>query len=263
MILPERLAKSEPPRPVRGGSRSESGFILIAVLWFGVGLAAISSFLALSAQVQTRRAIALEERARLEVETLDAATQWTLAALHAGDPALAPNADETGVVVLSRDFGGRPATITVHDAFRVVDLNGADLASLTALLTGEGLSLRDAQALAAQIIDFRDADDLRMIDGAERAEYEAAGRTGPRNAPFLSPDELALVLDMPLDLAERIAPKVLTVPPPPPPAPQNVQIVGGKLTATNGPRRLQFVRRPLYVVEIAIPGTEAAARFTY
>ncbi|HEY0180742.1 MAG TPA: type II secretion system minor pseudopilin GspK, partial [Dokdonella sp.] len=71
----------------------------------------------------------------------------------------------------------------------------------------QGLSLDQAQALAAAVMDWRDADDDASPNGAEIAEYKAAGLSyGPKNAPFDTVSELQQVLGMNYALYERLEP---------------------------------------------------------
>lgn len=103
-------------------------------------------------------------------------------------------------------FGDAEIAITLRDASGKIDLNHADRALFKGLLTNVGgLDDGDAEALLDKIEDFRDPDDLRRPQGAERADYQAAGRPGPKNAPFESVDELQQVLDMNAQLYEGIA----------------------------------------------------------
>ncbi len=68
-----------------------------------------------------------------------------------------------------------------------------------------------AAALVDAIGDFRDADDLRRLNGAEDRDYQAAGLAhGPKNRPFESVAELRQVFGMTGALYDRVAP-ALTV----------------------------------------------------
>jgi general secretion pathway protein K len=61
-----------------------------------------------------------------------------------------------------------------------------------------GLSPAESQSLAATLMDWSDADDLkRRPDSAEKLDYERLGLTGmPLNRPFRSLDEVSLVPQM-------------------------------------------------------------------
>jgi general secretion pathway protein K len=58
-----------------------------------------------------------------------------------------------------------------------------------------GFDPDQAESLADAIADFRDADNLKHLRGAEEPEYRAAGLAwGPKNAPFQTVEELQQVL---------------------------------------------------------------------
>ncbi|QXP84067.1 type II secretion system protein GspK [Methylococcus sp. ANG] len=99
-------------------------------------------------------------------------------------------------------------TIRVLDEEGKLDMNTASDAALRELflqVTGdEGL----AQRLSDAIVDWRDPDDLKRPSGAERSEYEAMGKTGPRNRPFQVADELMEVLGLTRVVYQRIEPLI-------------------------------------------------------
>jgi general secretion pathway protein K len=66
-----------------------------------------------------------------------------------------------------------------------------------------------AAALAAAIVDWRDEDDLSLLNGAEDRDYRDAGRTlGAKDAPFVAVEELMQVLGMTPEIYARLAPEV-------------------------------------------------------
>lgn len=68
-----------------------------------------------------------------------------------------------------------------------------------------GLELEDAQAVADALGDWIDADDNVALHGAEKADYEKAGRVNqPFNRPFYDLSEMRLVRGM--DLVEALKP---------------------------------------------------------
>jgi general secretion pathway protein K len=78
-----------------------------------------------------------------------------------------------------------------------VDLNNADQALLHGLMTHAPVEPALQAKLVNAILDWRDADDLVHMEGAEKEEYKGAGLSyRPRNKPFLSTEELQLVLGM-------------------------------------------------------------------
>jgi general secretion pathway protein K len=102
---------------------------------------------------------------------------------------------------------GAAVTLAVRDEAGKVDLNIATPALLRALVLGLDLAGREGAVDA--ILDWRDEDSDRRLNGAERPEYLAAGRPhGPRNGPFLAVEELASVLGLTRSDADRLRPYV-------------------------------------------------------
>ncbi len=64
-------------------------------------------------------------------------------------------------------------------------------------------------SLAAAIVDWRDEDNLALLNGAEDEDYEKAGRAiGAKDADYASVEELRQVLGMTEDIYKRLAPEV-------------------------------------------------------
>lgn len=104
--------------------------------------------------------------------------------------------------------GGDAIAVRIDDEAGKVDLNIAGSELLGALLLGAGDRPELVEAHVAAILDYRDHDDIRSISGAERSDYAAAGRDGPRNAAFVAFEEVGEVLGLPPDLVARLAPHV-------------------------------------------------------
>ena len=76
---------------------------------------------------------------------------------------------------------------------------------LRSIFSDWGLELEDAQAVADALGDWVDADDDVALNGAEKGEYEKAGRVNqPFNRPFYDISEVRLVRGM--DLVEAVRP---------------------------------------------------------
>ncbi len=81
--------------------------------------------------------------------------------------------------------------------------NDTDL--LTTMFLNWGLELEEAQEVIDALSDWVDADDESSLNGAEKDEYEAAGRMNqPFNRPFYDLSEVRLVRGM--DLVEALRP---------------------------------------------------------
>lgn len=76
-----------------------------------------------------------------------------------------------------------------------VDINNADQTLLQALLTYAPAADDTKSRIVGAILDWRDADDMEHVGGAELKQYRDAGLSyGPRNKPFQSIEELQMVL---------------------------------------------------------------------
>jgi general secretion pathway protein K len=78
-----------------------------------------------------------------------------------------------------------------------IDINQADQTLLQGLMTSAPVDEEQQTKLVRAILDWRDKDDLVLINGAEKKEYQDAGLSyQPRNKPFQTIEELQLVLGM-------------------------------------------------------------------
>lgn len=89
--------------------------------------------------------------------------------------------------------------VNLQDARGLFSINGTNLGGggrerVERMLGTFGVSSEHAVALTDALLDYRDADDLRRLNGAEASEYRAAGLDrGPRNGDLLSATELQRV----------------------------------------------------------------------
>lgn len=74
-----------------------------------------------------------------------------------------------------------------------LSVNLASHAQLVALLTSATIPAAQADSMADALVDWRDTNDVALPSGAERAWYGGQGRSGPRNAPLSTAEELSLV----------------------------------------------------------------------
>lgn len=80
-----------------------------------------------------------------------------------------------------------------------------DTSLLTSMFTNWGIELEDAQNIVDALTDWVDADDNVSLNGAEKDDYEKAGRVNqPFNRPFYDLGEVRLVRGM--DLVEAVRP---------------------------------------------------------
>ncbi len=187
------------------GARQHRGLVLIIVLWIITLLTIIAGSLVYTVRTETLLASHGVERAQAHAL---AQAGLNYAALQV----LRPASERRWPVDGSRQtwrFGPGRVAITVTDVSGRVDLNSADRKLLRSLLVAVGVAEEDLDGLLDAIEDWRDADDLRRVNGAEREEYEAAGRAiGPKNKPFDSIEELQQVLGISATMYRQLAERV-------------------------------------------------------
>ena len=99
--------------------------------------------------------------------------------------------------------------VEMHDVGIRLQLNDATQEQLRTLLLALGVDARRADHLSAAISDWRDADQLRRVNGAERSDYLAAGRAMlPDDGPFARVDQLRFVLGVTDSVYHLLGPRL-------------------------------------------------------
>ena len=174
----------------------DRGFILIVVISALGVLALVAASFAQITSSHVRTAASAVQSAGAEA-LADAGVQLAILDLVAGQPADASRRRFAldGTAQACEADGGGVLVISVQDEAGKVDVNAADERLLRALFTA--LEIPASAAAADAVLDFRDADGDRRPQGAERADYQSAGRPqGPKNAPLNVVDELEQVLGL-------------------------------------------------------------------
>lgn len=176
------------------GRRDERGYVLAVTIWVLATIAMAATFLAersgrALALAQQRQEIAEQRRAfsdtRAEVIFRLATVPITVEGLGAG-PAIS--------------LDDRPYRGTGEDVVRLQDnrgllnLNFFDDGMLLRLLGQLGVAAQRRSALIDALRDYTDDDDLRRLNGAEAAQYRAAGLPAPPNDFLATPMQLRSVL---------------------------------------------------------------------
>lgn len=189
----------------RGALRQERGFALLSVLW-GVALLSLIATVLLSTAFSMRRtASAALDQTRFE-SMAEAGRALAILGLMEPDPAKRWRVNGTPREVV---FDGARLRIAVRDEYGRVDLNAADVTALRQLLRYTSGTFANADALADRIVDWRDMDSLRQLNGAEADDYRTAGKNyAPRNDAFQTVDELRLILGMDEAVFAKLAPLV-------------------------------------------------------
>lgn len=181
----------------------QRGIALVLVLWVTTLLTVIAASFVFSMRTDTILAQNMVSSARAEAAA-DAGVQRALYELF--KPGGESQRWQGDGMQHQWEFGGAKIGVMIQDVSGKIDLNTASDALLKGLLTSVGLDEGGGSALLDAILDWRDSDDLRRINGAEAAEYQAAGlKYNPANAPFQTIDELQRVLGMTPQLYAKLA----------------------------------------------------------
>ncbi|MGY0613220.1 general secretion pathway protein GspK [Luteimonas sp. A501] len=183
---------------------TQRGAALILVMWLVALLTALIGAYAATARIEYMQgrglhgAVAAESAARAGLE-------YALVRVQAQEPDYAWMPDGRPY---RWSFGAATVEVRIVDESGKVDLNAADVGLLSSLIRAVGTEQERADAVAAAIVDWRDADDLTQpMGGAEGPQYAQAGRPyGAKNAPFETVPELEQVLGMDRTLFEAVAP---------------------------------------------------------
>lgn len=198
---------STPPPGQGSGSRHDQGFALVIVI-SAIGLLALAA--AGFAQVTRSQVRAAASAVGSSTAQALADSGVELAVLELvlarQDPAYQRRFAVSEQPYVCDAGDGRRLAVSITDEAGKVDLNAAGNRLLQALLAGVGAPA--SEALADAIIDFRDDDSIKRPQGAERDDYRAAGRPGPKNAPFSVVEEIEQVLGIDSALAARLRPHV-------------------------------------------------------
>jgi general secretion pathway protein K len=183
----------------------QRGVALVIVMWLSVLLTVIAGSFIVERRTEAmvvRNSISM---ARAEA-IADAGVQRAIYELYRTE---APDSWKRDGTTQKWTFDGVPVRIEMRDESAKIDINTAVDPLLRGMFVSAGLSEDDAVKLVDAILDWRDPDGLRRPNGAEEAEYRAAGLSyKPANAPFQAIEEIQLVLGMRPEIYRRIAPLV-------------------------------------------------------
>lgn len=182
------------------------GVALVIVLWIITLLSLISaSFIR---TMRTDIHIVTNSVARAKAETIaDAAIHRALYELYKPANIL----DRWIPDGTTRQWQHQDATVNLimTDESGKIDINTASDALLRGLLKSQDVAEQQVLELSDAIADWRDADSAKRINGAEEADYAAAGLSyKPTNIPFQTIEELKLVLGMTPALYQKLAPLI-------------------------------------------------------
>ncbi|MFQ5534658.1 MAG: general secretion pathway protein GspK [Sphingomonadales bacterium] len=186
-------------------SQGEAGVALVVVLWLLAAMSLAAAIFATSMRTETT--VASNEVANAKARALaDAGAHRGIFALFVEDPEQRWLADGR---VYTMAFGGGEIDIMIESETGKIDLNTASEELLKGLLQTLDLEAADVDAIGDAIIDWRDDDDLKSLNGAETQAYQEQNLPyKAKNAPFDSIDELQQVLGITGKIHGKMAPAI-------------------------------------------------------
>lgn len=167
------------------------GLALISVLWVLVLLTLIAGAISTSSRSSARLTNNMVQSGQA-LYAAEAGVQWAFWGLLLPEEQIPWIADGSVYQMLLNDI---EISAAVEDEYGKIDINIATPDMLQRLFRAAELDESRAEALADAILDWRDEDDFRRLNGAEDDDYFAAGYTyGVKNAPFDSIEELQRVI---------------------------------------------------------------------
>ncbi len=212
------MARVDPRPPARRPRprRRPRGIALVLVLWVLTLLTVMA--VGMTAAQRTETSLTENQIADARFRALaDAAIAYTIYSF------LMPAEDSPSAGDEGADFGpwvpngaprpwrfaGDRVSISVSNEQSRLNLNQAPPELLAALMVALEVPDDEAQTIADAIADWRDEDDLKLLNGAEDDDYEAEGRTlGAKDAAFTAVEELQQVLGITPALYRRLAPEL-------------------------------------------------------
>jgi general secretion pathway protein K len=186
--------------------RRQRGVALILVIWVCVLVTVIASSFIVERRTETmmvRNSLSIARAGAVA----DAGIQRAVFEAYRTDNA--PDVWKRDGTSYNWSFDGVPVRVEMRDESAKIDVNTASDALLRGLLVSVGLDDEEASKLLDAILDWRDPDSLKRVNGAEEADYKAAGLSyRPANAQFQAIEEIQLVLGMRPDIYRRIAPSI-------------------------------------------------------
>ena len=187
--------------------RRQAGMAMVVVLWMVSLLTIMAASFSLSTQRNTGLVSNAKERAR-GLALADAGVHYALIMLSLPDPIKRWRSDGSLYKVV---LPGGEVALTIFDESGKIDINSASEQTLRGLLGKLAGNEELATSLQDKIIDWRDSDDLKRVNGAESKDYLAENKGYvPQNKNFQALEELQMVLGMNPALYKKLEP-LLTI----------------------------------------------------
>jgi len=185
----------------------QRGVALVLVMWAAVILTVVAGSFIMERRTETMVVMNSVSMARVEAAAGAGVTR-AIAEAYRNDPTATDSWKRDGAPH-DWSYDGIAVRVEMRDESAKIDLNTASEALLRGLLVTAGLNDDEVNHLLDAILDWRDQDPYKRPNGAEEADYRAAGLSYlPGNAPFQALEELQLVLGMRPELYRRLAPSL-------------------------------------------------------
>lgn len=192
--------------PVHDKTHSDSGVALVVVLWFLVLLSVIATHLSFSSRTEARISHNLFSAAQAGYAA-DAGVQWAIWRLSL--PAQQQWLADGGVHEVA--LAEATVRVSLQDENGKLNINSVGAAELLPLFAAAGVDETTASMLTDRILDWRDKDDLKRLNGAENEDYIKAGLDYEiGDGLFRSLEQLQKVLGMEAWIYKRIEPALST-----------------------------------------------------
>jgi general secretion pathway protein K len=181
----------------------QQGLALVLVLWVLTLMTIMAGSYALSTQREAALLSHAHERAK-GLALADGGIHYAMLMLMVPDIKKRWRADGTDYAWIME---GARVRLRLYDEGGKIDLNAAQEQTLRTVLNFVVHNDDQAAQLADAILDWRDADDLKRLHGAEASEYQAASlKQTPQNRNFLVLEELRGVLGITPELYRALEP---------------------------------------------------------
>jgi general secretion pathway protein K len=185
----------------------QRGLALIAVLWAIALLSIMAGSFSLTLQRDSGLLRTAQDRAK-GLALAEAGVNYAMLMLGATDPALRWRGDGVDYEVA---FPIGSVRVRIFDEAGKLDINAAQEVTLRSIFTQITGNPDAAAQLSDAVLDWRDPDDMKRPQGAEAAEYTAAGKNYvPQNRIFQTLEELQMVQGMTPALYKKIEPLLTT-----------------------------------------------------
>jgi general secretion pathway protein K len=179
---------------------TESGVILIALLWILTALSVIALSFSKESRVEVaaaRNAQSLEDayfvaRGGIEETVYRMIQKRQIPAVKRAELSETPDPVDLGLVTGS--LGGGDYQVDIQDESGKINVNSASVEQLSALAKAAGIPPEDADIIADSIYDWKDSDKLKHLNGAEDDYYQTLNPPyKAKNAALDTIEELLLV----------------------------------------------------------------------